>query len=323
MLVEERAFYERMKTYHNVLFLCHKNADVDSLGSAYALERLFGGTIGVQDSLNVMATMLAEKLKIKVAIGPDPSKFDLVVVVDTSMLVQTGYRSFASCALIDHHEPGDLVGSCEFALSRKSTSNAELVFSLCEKNGVRIDDKLAFALILGVLTDTGHFRYATPYTFEVAGRILKDGGISFGDVLDFLSKVPTDISSRIAQLKAATRMSLVRFDDWLIVTTKVSSWGAQSATSIITLGADVVFVGSEKEGEKRISGRLKRGIDLDLATLLNEVGKKFGGSGGGHAAAAGVVISGDLDSALAECVLLTQKMLTGGQAQSQAFHGSS
>ena len=95
MLVDERAFYERMKNYHNVLFLCHKNADIDSLGSAYALERLFGGTIGVQDSLNVMASMLADKLKIKVVIGPDPSKFDLVVVLDTSMLVQTGYRSLA------------------------------------------------------------------------------------------------------------------------------------------------------------------------------------------------------------------------------------
>jgi nanoRNase/pAp phosphatase (c-di-AMP/oligoRNAs hydrolase) len=321
MLVDERTFYERMKNYHNVLFLCHKNADIDSLGSAYALERLFGGTIGVQDSLNVMASMLADKLSLKVVIGPDPSKFDLVVVVDTSMLVQTGYRSLAGCALIDHHEPGDLVASCEFALSRKATSNAELVFSLCEKNGVRIDDKLAFALILGILTDTGHFRYATPSTFEVAGRILRDGGIVFGDVLDFLSKVPTDISSRIAQLKAATRMNMVRFDDWLIVTTKVSSWGAQSATSIITLGADVVFVGSEKEGEKRISGRLKRGIDLDLAVLLNEVGKKFGGSGGGHAAAAGVVIAGDLDGALEECVLLAQKMLTGGRAQAQSTDG--
>ena len=66
------------------------------------------------------------------------------------------------------------------------------------------------------------------------------------------------------------------------------------------------------------STEVLRGVDLDLATLLNEVGKKFGGSGGGHAAAAGVVIHGDLDQALEECVALSEKMLTGGQAQSQA-----
>jgi nanoRNase/pAp phosphatase (c-di-AMP/oligoRNAs hydrolase) len=317
MLVDEIGFYERMKNYHHMLFLCHKNADIDSLASAYALERLFGGTIGVQDSLSTMASMLAEKLKIPVTVGPDPGKYDLVVVVDTSTLVQTGYRGLSHCAVLDHHEPGDLVSNCEFALSRKSPSNAELVYSLCEKNGVRIDDKLAFAMMLGLLTDTGHFRYATPSTFEAAGKILRDGGISFGDVLDFLGKVPTEISARIAQLKAAMRMELLRHDDKLIVTTKVSSFGAQAATSLIALGADVVFVGSEKEGEKRISGRVKRGIDLDLAALLGEVGKKFGGSGGGHAAAAGVVIQGDLDRALEECVALSEKMLTGGRAQAQ------
>lgn len=38
--MDEMAFYDRLRQYHNVLFLCHKNADVDSLGSAYALMRL-------------------------------------------------------------------------------------------------------------------------------------------------------------------------------------------------------------------------------------------------------------------------------------------
>jgi nanoRNase/pAp phosphatase (c-di-AMP/oligoRNAs hydrolase) len=47
---------------------------------------------------------------------------------------------------------------------------------------------------------------------------------------------------------------------------------------------------------------VRRGIDLDLARLLQDIGKKFSGSGGGHAAAAGVVIRGDLDKALEECV---------------------
>lgn len=318
MLVDEQEFYQRLKNYHNVLFLCHKNADVDSLGSAYALERMFGGAIGVQDSLSLMASLLAEKLKINAVIRPDPEKYDLVVVVDTSTLIQTGYHRLGHCAVIDHHEPGDLVGACEFALSRKVSSTAELVYSLCVRNGVKIDDKLAFALLLAMVTDTGHFRYARPSAFETVGNILWDGGISFGDVLDFLSHVPTDISCRIAQLKAATRMTLVRIDDRLIVTTKVSSFGAQSAASLVNLGADVVFVGSEKEGEKRISGRVKRGIELDLAALLNEVGKKFGGSGGGHAAAAGVVIAGDLDQALEECVALTEKMLTGERPRPHA-----
>ncbi len=70
----------------------------------------------------------------------------------------------------------------------------------------------------------------------------------------------------------------------------------------MNLGADVAFVGSEKDREKRISGRVRRGVDLDLARLLQDVGKKFGGSGGGHAGAAGLVLTGDVDKALEECI---------------------
>lgn len=309
--MDEMAFYDRLRQYRNVLFLCHKNADVDSLGSAYALMRLFGGTIGVEDSLSTMAEMLAERLKITVAIKPDLSAYGLTVVVDTSSLAQTGYARLERCAVIDHHEPGDLVDKCEFSFTKKASSTSELVFGIYEKSGVRIDADLAFALLLAMVTDTGHFRYASANAFEATAKIIREGGISFSSVLDFLTQVPTDLSCRIAILKAASRMTLTREGDYLIVTTKVSSFGAQSATSLVSLGADVAFAGSEADNEIRISGRVKRGVDLDLAALLNDVGRKFGGSGGGHAAAAGLVIKGhvDLDKVLDACVADTIKQL--------------
>jgi nanoRNase/pAp phosphatase (c-di-AMP/oligoRNAs hydrolase) len=307
--MDEKAFYDRLRQYHNVLFLCHKNADVDSLGSAYALMRLVGGTVGVEDSLSTMAEMLAERLKINVAIRPDPSAYDLTVAVDTSSLSQTGYARLDNCAVIDHHEPGDL--ACEFSLVKRASSTAELVFDMYEKSGARIDADLAFALLLAIVTDTGHFHHAPAEAFEVTARILKQGGIPFSSVLDFLAQVPTDLSCRIAMLKAASRMTLIREGDYLIVTTKVSSFGAQSASSLVSLGADVAFAGSELDGEVRVSGRVKRGIDLDLAALLNDIGKMFGGSGGGHAAAAGLVIKGkaDLAKVLDACVVVTIKRL--------------
>ncbi len=307
--MDEKEFHDRLERYDNVLFLCHKNADVDSLGSAYALMRLFGGAIGVEDSLSAMAEMLAERLKISVAIKPDPSAYSLTVVVDTSNLSQTGYARLGRCAIIDHHEPGDL--RCEFSLVKRVSSTAELVFGLYEKAGVRIDADLAFALLLAMVTDTGHFRYASADAFEAAARILRQGGIQFSSVLDFLAQVPTDLSCRIAMLKAASRMTLLREGDHLIVTTKVSSFGAQSAASLAGLGADVAFAGSELDREVRVSGRVKRGVELDLAELLSEVGKQFGGSGGGHAAAAGLVIPRkvDVDKVLEACVDETIKRL--------------
>jgi nanoRNase/pAp phosphatase (c-di-AMP/oligoRNAs hydrolase) len=252
-----------------------------------------------------MASMLAERLKVEVLIAPDLSSYDLVVAVDTSTLVQTGYKSLGKCAVIDHHTPGDLAETCEMVFARIGSSTAELVYGLYKANGLAIDHNVAFVLVLAIITDTGHFRFAGAETIEIVGRILAEGGIKYADVADFLGQVPVDLSCRIAILKAASRITLHRVDDYLIVESRVSSFASQAATSLINLGADVAFVGSEKDRERRISGRVRRGVDLDLARLLQDVGKKFGGSGGGHAGAAGVVITGDLDKALEECIDMT------------------
>ncbi|HTY90722.1 MAG TPA: DHH family phosphoesterase [Methanocella sp.] len=309
--MDEKAFYDELEKYENILFLCHKNADVDSFGSAYALAHIFGGTVGVQDSLSTMAEMLSDRLKVAAVIDPDPSKYGITVVVDTSSLVQTGYRTLEKCAVIDHHEPGDLAGTCQFSLIRKASATAEIVHDIYEKSGHPIDADLAFALLLAIVTDTGHFRYAPPHSFEVAARLLEDGGIQFSDVLDFLTQVPGDISCRIATLKAASRMTMIREGDHLVVTSMVSSFGAQSAASLVAIGADVAFVGSDLGREVRVSGRVKKGVALDIAVLLNDVGKKFGGSGGGHAAAAGLVVRGkvDADKVLDACVAEAVKKL--------------
>lgn len=309
--VDAKEFYDSLKQYGNILFLCHKNADVDSLGSAYALQRVFGGHIGVYDSPSTMAAMLCERLKIHMVIAPDPAAYDLVVYVDTSTLIQTGYKSPARCAVIDHHTPGDLIGPCEFSFSRIASSTGELVYDIYRKNGIAFDAGTAFVLVLAITTDTGHFRYASAGVFEIVGHMLTEGGIRYADISEFLSQVPVDLSCRIATLKAASRLTIHRIGDLLIVETRVSSFGAQSATSLISLGADVAFVGSEKDGEKRISGRVRRGVDLDLSRVLQEIGRKFSGSGGGHAAAAGVVIKGDLDKALQECVDITVTHMSG------------
>lgn len=302
-MVDEKQFLESLLKYENILFLCHKNADADSLGSAFALQRACGGTIGVSDSLSTMARQLADRLQVDVAISPRLDDYDLVVAVDTSTLVQTGYKSLGKkCAVIDHHTPGDLLDSCEFSLARIASSTAELVYNMYKANGLEIDADIAFVLALAIITDTGHFRYASADVFSIMADILKQGGIKYADISDFLSQIPVDLSCRIAILKAASRLTLHRIGGLLIVETRVSSFGAQAATSLISLGADIAFVGSEKDGENRISGRVRRGVDLDSARLLQEVGRKFGGSGGGHQAAAGVVIKGDIDKALQECV---------------------
>jgi len=210
------------------------------------------------------------------------------VVVDTSSLVQTGYQTLEPCAVIDHHEPGDLSKICRLSLIRKASATAEIVYDIYESSGRPVDQDIAFALLLAMVTDTGHFRYAPPHSFEVAARLLEKGGIQFSDVLDFLTQVPTDISCRVATLKAASRMTLTREGDHLIVTSKVGSFGAQSAASIVAIGADVAFVGSDLDREVRVSGRVKRGRAPGRGRAPQRRGKEVRGQrrrpcGGGRA----------------------------------------
>ncbi|GAI32052.1 unnamed protein product, partial [marine sediment metagenome] len=59
--------------------------------------------------------------------------------------------------------------------------------------------------------------------------------------------------------------------------------------------------GSEEKGRIRLSGRARQEIlktlGLHLGELMEELGKQFGGSGGGHAGAASMNGEGELEEA--------------------------
>jgi len=75
---------------HRKIYLCHRNADPDAIGSAFALSWLFGGDIGVFGDLSRSAIQLADSIDIKPLIDPDLNSYELVVLVDTSVSSQVG-----------------------------------------------------------------------------------------------------------------------------------------------------------------------------------------------------------------------------------------
>jgi len=86
MELDESEFYNQLLDYSNILYLCHRNADPDALGSAFALKEAIGGTIGVIDGCDRVASQIANSLKIEYVLEPK-GEYDLVVVVDTSTQV--------------------------------------------------------------------------------------------------------------------------------------------------------------------------------------------------------------------------------------------
>lgn len=314
MEVDELGFYNRLLDHNNILFLCHRNADPDAVGSAYAIAEAIGGVVGVVEGCNRVASMMVKSLDIDVVQNPDPEDYDFTVVVDTSTQAQLAGVELSDYAVLDHHSTCSLKNNADFYIHKDVSSTAEIVFEILQCMGAPIMRKPAIALMTGIITDSGNFKYASPKSFRTIARIIESSGVEYGEVVDMLAGTPQDISIRIATLKAATRANIHRAGEYIIATSIISSFGGAAAGVLIHIGADVAFVGAnEKDGVIRISGRARRNaIDagINLGRILEEVSSQFNGTGGGHDGAAGLdVEDGDVDQILQKCVDITLRNL--------------
>lgn len=314
MEVDELGFYNRLLDHNNILFLCHRNADPDAVGSAYAIAEAIGGVVGVVEGCNRVASMMVKSLDIDVVQNPDPEDYDFTVVVDTSTQAQLAGVELSDYAVLDHHSTCSLKNNADFYIHKDVSSTAEIVFEILQCMGAPIMRKPAIALMTGIITDSGNFKYASPKSFRTIARIIESSGVEYGEVVDMLAGTPQDISIRIATLKAATRANIHRAGEYIIATSIISSFGGAAAGVLIHIGADVAFVGAnEKDGVIRISGRARRNaIDagINLGRILEEVSSQFNGTGGGHDGAAGLdVEDGDVNQILQKCVDITLRNL--------------
>jgi len=304
MEIDESEFSNQLLDYHNILYLCHRNADPDALGSAFALKEAIGGTIGVIDGCDRVASQIAKQLNIEYVLNP-ADDYDLVVVVDTSTLTQLNGFQLKNYAVIDHHATTSLNDNAVFFLHRNRSSTAEIVLRVLNSMGAPIKRRTAFALIAGILTDTGNFKHASADSFRAVAELIELSGIEYGEVMDVISSIPQDVSMRIAFLKAAQRAVIEKVDEWIIVTSQVSSFSGSAASNLVLVGADVAFVASKTDDVVKVSARARKyaiNAGVNLARLMEEISAKFKGTGGGHEGAAGMDAYGDPDSILASCV---------------------
>lgn len=319
MEIDESEFYNQLLDYPNILYLCHRHADPDALGSAFALKEAIGGTVGVIDGCDRVASHIAKQLDIEYVINPAES-YDLVVVVDTSTSVQLEGFQLKTYAVIDHHATTSLNENAAFYLHKNTSSTAEIVLGILKSIGAPIMKRVAFALISGIITDTGNFKHASSDSFRAVAELIDLSGIEYSEVMDVLSSVPQDVSMRIAFLKAAQRASIDRVDDLIIVTSQVGSFGGSAASNLILAGADVAFVASEKDNVVKVSARARRcaqNAGVNLARLMEEISVKFKGTGGGHDGAAGMDVSGKTEEILASCTEYVKKSMMKGKPCAQ------
>lgn len=234
-----------------------------------------------------------------------PSKVDLLILVDCYDIALAEIPTYAEngneptqikqIIIIDHHiQPNELdprVVMTHFLSNYSSASEIITEFFMVGK--YHPPELVEQLLIMGILTDTGNFRYANNHTLETTEFLLENDKNNLREITGLL-QMPVPRPERIARIRAAMRIEeLYYINDYIIAISHVSAYEASSCKALIDLGADLSFVVAyeKKEQNFRVSGRASEGIlhntKLHLGKVMALIGERFGGSGGGHNGAAG------------------------------------
>jgi nanoRNase/pAp phosphatase (c-di-AMP/oligoRNAs hydrolase) len=285
------------------LVLLHGNADADALASAFAVQQSFPDVvIGVPGGLDRVSKLLSRELGIEAAQDVAGVQAERFLILDTSGPEQLELIPDLSKAIVvDHHvrnakwEPAK-----HYYCDDSKSSCSEIMFELLKAAGKQIPRKTALALLFGILTDTGYFKFAKPATLVAAATLMGENNISMDEAMDLVG-ADIDISERISQLKGAQRLRYWKVGDFIVAISQGSAFEASVCKALLGLGADVVFVGSQRGDNFRISARatpemVRKGIHL--GRIMGGVGSETTNGGGGHPGAAGITGVGDVEAIL-------------------------
>ncbi|MGA2386613.1 MAG: DHH family phosphoesterase [Candidatus Bathyarchaeia archaeon] len=310
-----------------VLLLCHRSADADAICSAYALQGLLKRflpdvvfEVGCPQGVNKPSKLLLERMPITVNLKPNIESAEVIVFLDLNtvdqldQVAETIRKSPAPKIIVDHHYPSSetvrICGLC--IIDDKAGANCEIVYRLFKQAKTKPDFNEAKALFLGIAFDTRHFSLASASTFGILAKLVSEGIDVQATLQEFA--LPIDTSERLAKLKACKRAKIVRVNGWIIALSHVSAYQAAAAKSLVDLGAHASAVAGLKNGKIEVSLRCTRqfaeeaGVNLgkDIAAPLGEFLK---GVGGGHAMAAGVSGTGEIEPTLKECLALLRRRI--------------
>ncbi|NLW79653.1 MAG: bifunctional oligoribonuclease/PAP phosphatase NrnA [Ruminococcaceae bacterium] len=300
----------------NVLILCHKNPDGDTLGSAGALYWALH-SLGKKAAVFCSDPIHERYQYMELEQFYDQFEPQYVVAVDIAGTQLFGERS-AKWAdkvdmCIDHH--GSNTGFADqMLLDATAAATCEIMYTLIVTMGVEVTGRMADCLYTGVSTDTGCFKFAntTASTHRVAARL-----IDLGANLQMLNELLFENKSkeRIAVEQLALSTLEYHFEGCcaLICLTRdqIAKIGADEADlegiTSLPRSIDGVLVGitmrQQPGGSYKISVRTK--VGLNATEIVRGLG------GGGHAQAAGCEIFGGLDYAKAAILAEAGKALEG------------
>lgn len=300
-----------LKRKNNFLITSHMNLEGDALGAELAflwLVRSLGkqGVIVNDDLLPYGYDFLPGVEEIRRPKASQQERFDSFAILDCSDLKRCGEVAHLlvdrhiPILNIDHHISNENFGEVNWVEERAS-SCSEMIYKLYKAMRIPLNKEIATALYVGILTDTGSFRYSntSSYSHQAAAELVSHGlnipqiykniygSIPYADALLFTKILPT--------LKRCCAGKIAWFQ------IKRSQLGKRKivfdlSEHILTFArgikdVEVVLLFKENLGT---SNQVRVNFRSQGEVNVNKIARFFGG--GGHKTASGATINGTLES---------------------------
>lgn len=298
----------------NFHILTHRYPDGDTLGCAFALcyaLRALGkkANIKINGNLPSKFTYLAENYSEQEFIC------DYVVSVDVAAMSLLGdleedYKDRIDLCL-DHHGSNSMVADNVF-VDASCAAACEIIYVLIKELGVRITKDIANALYTGISTDTGCFCYSntTAQTHRISAELI-ELGCDFSKINRINFETKTRAKLKMERMVYDT-MEFYCGGKCAIIYTTIAMQNALCAgddemegLASIPRQVEGVKMGitmrEKEDGTFKVSVRTNDGINA------SDFCARFGG--GGHPAASGCSIKGDLQTVKYQLIKAAEEVL--------------
>ncbi len=272
--------------YREVNVVTHRNADLDSYGSALGVADLLRSwglspTVVCPEGASARVRNVAARVGHALACAASAAERP-TVLVDVGGAAQLGGVPLGRpLVVVDHHSHPDerLTAAADLAIRKLYPSCSEIVVELLMEGGVRPAADTALFLALGILEDTGKLMRASPRTLGLTSYLLGLIGARLGDVAALAQEDEPSGPERIAHVKAAMRMRAFRVGGRLLCISYVGSYESSAARALLGLGCDIAMVLKSGSDVTRLVAR-SRGVPI--GGLVKYVAARLGWAAGGH-----------------------------------------
>ena len=308
---------EVITSWGQPLLLTHTRPDGDAMGCLVAVASILraGGAqprIMLYEAPPPRYAWMLEGVPFGILSGkgdPVPAGTDGVIVLDTCtysqlLPVESWLRETAwPIVALDHHLTRDLRAD-HYLIDQGASAACLILDDWARAVGWELDDQARLALYVGIVTDTGWFRFAnTDARTLAAAAALVGQGVCPATVFEHLHQRESVARVRLLaavlgsiELHDSGRLAVMTVTGEMLARTGAELSDTEDLINyplqVATVGASVLLVESA-DGVIRVSFRSKppsgTRLDLDVAAVAATLG------GGGHRRAAGARLKGTLD----------------------------